>query len=90
MASGLPILAANARALPELVAQGANGYLFEPGQTEAAAQGMAYLAEHRDQWNHMGQLSRERAMVHSLENTIRRYEDIYCQAIVLHGKKGRR
>ncbi len=77
MATGLPILAANARALPELVTHEINGYLFEPGQTEAAACGMAYLADHREEWQRMGWASRKRAVAHSLENTIQRYEAIY-------------
>ncbi|MCD6512438.1 MAG: glycosyltransferase [Thermoplasmata archaeon] len=31
MASGLPVVGANARAIPEFVIDGVNGYLFEPG-----------------------------------------------------------
>jgi 1,2-diacylglycerol 3-alpha-glucosyltransferase len=84
MASGRPVLAANARALPELVAHGENGYLFEPGQSEAVADGMAYLVDHRDEWPRMGQASREHAVEHSLENTIRRYEEVYQKAIECH------
>ena len=37
MASGLPIVAANAVALPHLVHDGENGYLFEPGNVEEMA-----------------------------------------------------
>ena len=37
MASGLPIVAANAVALPHLVHDGENGYLFEPGDVDALA-----------------------------------------------------
>lgn len=77
MASARPVLAANARALPELVTHGVNGYLFEPDQAESVAQGMAYLVDHRDQWQNMGRASRSRAVAHSLDNTIRRYEEIY-------------
>lgn len=77
MASGLPILAANARALPELVTQGENGCLFAPNQVEAVAAGMAELVARRSDWPRMGQASRARAETHSLDNTIRRYEAIY-------------
>ena len=34
MASGLPVVAANAMALPHLVHDGENGYLFEPGDVD--------------------------------------------------------
>lgn len=77
MASGKPILAANARALPELVTDGVNGRLFEPANAEAAAKAMALLADGRKDWLKMGVASRSRAMAHSLENTIRRYEALY-------------
>lgn len=81
MASGLPILAANARALPEIVIPGENGYLFEPNQVEAVASGMIGLIDHRDAWGRMGRSSRARAVEHSLQNTIHRYEAIY-QAVL--------
>jgi glycosyltransferase involved in cell wall biosynthesis len=74
MASGLPVLAANARALPELVTPGVNGALFEPNQVEAVAAGMAALIDQREAWERMGGASRARAVEHSLQNTIRRYE----------------
>jgi 1,2-diacylglycerol 3-alpha-glucosyltransferase len=77
MASARPVLAANARALPELVTHRVNGYLFEQDQVESVAQGMAYLLDHRDQWQVMGYASRSRAVAHSLDNTIRRYKEIY-------------
>ncbi len=37
LASGLPVVAANAMALPHLVHPGENGYLYEPGDIEAFA-----------------------------------------------------
>lgn len=79
MASGRPILAANARALPELVTHKENGYLFESGNVDAVVEGITYLIDHRADWERMGISSRSRAVQHSLENTIRRYEEIYLQ-----------
>jgi len=77
MATGRPILAANARALPELVAHGVNGYLFRPDDPQDAALWMARLLDERDRWPAMGQASLERARAHSLENTIRSYCEVY-------------
>jgi glycosyltransferase involved in cell wall biosynthesis len=80
MASGRPVLAANARALPELVTTGINGYLFAAGQPEDAARGMAFLADCRAEWARMGRVSHARAVEHSLASTISKYEEIYRRA----------
>jgi len=77
MATGRPVLAANARALPELVENGVNGYLFRPGDAEDVARRMNQLVAERDRWAEMGQASWERVRLHSLENTLRRYEEVY-------------
>lgn len=77
MACARPVLAANARALPELVAPGMNGLLFEPGSVNSAAQAMLGLVEARAEWERMGWASRSRAAAHSLENTIGQYEALY-------------
>jgi 1,2-diacylglycerol 3-alpha-glucosyltransferase len=85
MASGLPILAANARALPELVEHQVNGYLFEGGNAIEAARGIAALADNRDQWAAMGQASLLKVRPHSLSNTIQRYINLY-QSLLLQPK----
>jgi 1,2-diacylglycerol 3-alpha-glucosyltransferase len=77
MACGKPILAANGRALPELVEPGVNGYLFQPVQPEDAAHKMNQLMEEREKWSAIGQASFERSQQHSLQNTIMHYEEQY-------------
>ncbi|MGD0574751.1 MAG: glycosyltransferase [Anaerolineales bacterium] len=77
MASGLPILAARAKALPELVSEGVNGYLFRAGDALDAARHMAILADHPERLPEMGAASLERAQLHSLEDALRNYEKIY-------------
>src|SRR5215212_4945460 len=81
MACGKPILAANGRALPELVEPGVNGYLFQPTQAEDAARKMNQLIENREKWTTMGQVSFERSQAHSLRNTITYYEEQYRVAV---------
>jgi 1,2-diacylglycerol 3-alpha-glucosyltransferase len=81
MACGKPILAANGRALPELVEQEVNGYLFQPNQPEDAARQMNQLIEERAKWPAMGQASFERSQKHSLQNTITYYEEQYRMAM---------
>jgi len=80
MSCGKPILAANGRALPELVEPGVNGYLFQPAQPEDAARKMHQLMEECRKWSAMGQASFERSQGHSLQNTITHYEEQYRMA----------
>lgn len=77
MATAKPILAANARALPELVSNGVNGTLFSPGDVDDVLRGILWLLDHRFEWERMGDASRSRALAHSINNTIRRYEELY-------------
>ncbi len=78
MATGRPILAADAQALPELVENGVNGYLFRAGSADDAARRMAQLIAERERWPAMGAASLQRAQAHSLANTIARYEELYA------------
>jgi 1,2-diacylglycerol 3-alpha-glucosyltransferase len=77
MSCGRPVLAANARALPELVKDGVNGYLFTPGDPSDAACRMAQLVGERAHWPDMSRASLARVAPHRLENTLRRYEELY-------------
>src|SRR5574340_411803 len=81
MASGLPLLLADAMALPELVTPGENGYLFKPGDPREAAQAMDRLLSERDRWPEMGAASLERAKAHSLDVTVERYAGLYVQVL---------
>jgi glycosyltransferase involved in cell wall biosynthesis len=77
MACARPVLLAEAVALPELVTDGQNGYLFRPGDPIDAARCMALLADHPENWPAMGVISQEKANYHSMENTLKQYESIY-------------
>ena len=77
LASGRPVLAARARALPELVEHGHNGYLFRTDDAEDAAQGMLWLSERLDQFEAMSSASLAIAKSHDLPNTIQRFIALY-------------
>ncbi len=81
MSSGLPILAANARALPELVGHKENGYLFKLNSVSDAARGLAFLADNKHLWPQMRTVSLAKADSHSLANTIRHYTNLYKNLI---------
>ncbi len=67
--------------LPELVTPGVNGYLFKPNDAEDAAHYMQLLAIQPERWEEMGRAGLEKAQVHSLENTVQRFEEIYKKSL---------
>jgi 1,2-diacylglycerol 3-alpha-glucosyltransferase len=87
MATGRPVLAADARALPELVRSGVNGCLFRAGDVEDACRRITQLADERARWAMMGEASLAIARSHSLGSTLHRYEELYrcLQAACLAG-----
>lgn len=80
MASGLPILAARARALPELVTPGVNGSLFAAHDSADTARTIDQLVKQCDRWNAMGLASRAKAELHARERIVKRYVQWYQQA----------
>ena len=89
MACGKPVLAANARALPELVKDGVNGYLFAPGNAGDAARRMAQLADERERWPAMSAAGLARVSQHSVGDTVRRYQELYCMLLPATPAAGR-
>lgn len=76
-ASGLPIVAANAGALPELVRPGGNGYLFPPGDSLAMAEAIVRILRDRELARNMAEASRQIAQAHDINETYRHYEELY-------------
>jgi len=81
MACGLPVVAANALALPELVTPDVNGELFRPGDSAAAAHAIEMLSGHRDRWTEMSRSSRRRAEKHDISRTVSAYEKLYAEIL---------
>jgi glycosyltransferase involved in cell wall biosynthesis len=86
MACARPVLASDARALPELVENGVNGQTFRSGDDADAAAAIVKLVECREKWPAYGQASLKRAQAHSLPFTIDRYEQLLQEAVQLHNK----
>ncbi len=78
MASGLPIVAANAVALPHLVHDGENGYLFEPGNAEELAARLTdVLTAAPEERLRMQQASLDGVRVHDIGRTLDTFEALY-------------
>lgn len=78
MASGLPVVAADAMALPHLVHHGENGYLYQPGNIEEFAQRLTdvLLATKRDR-ERLQRASLRIVADHDIDRTISTFETLY-------------
>ena len=78
MASGLPIIAANAVALPHLVHHGENGYLFEPDNDRELADAIVrVLAAPHEEWHRMQRASLDAVAAHDITRTLDTFEALY-------------
>lgn len=81
LACGLPVVAANAVALPHLVSPGDNGFLVEPGDVAGLAEKLGRILSCEDSRRRMGEVSRSIAVSHGHERTLSRFEEIYRSVI---------
>ncbi|MCU1585324.1 MAG: glucosyl transferase [Microbacteriaceae bacterium] len=78
MASGLPIVAANAMALPHLVHEGENGYLFEPGNSSDLAEKLSHvLTLPPAELQKMKESSLRYIAAHDIQRTLTIFERLY-------------
>jgi glycosyltransferase involved in cell wall biosynthesis len=80
MTAGLPVLAINAIALPELVYNGENGYLFEKNEKDLADKIITILKDKKALVD-MSKKSREIISEHDISKTITQFEDLYRKVI---------
>jgi glycosyltransferase involved in cell wall biosynthesis len=80
-ASGLPIVAVRATCIPEIVHNGVNGFLAEPGDVEGLGQGISTLLRDGNKVAEMGRASLALAQQHDNRFTIEAHEKLYHQLI---------
>lgn len=86
MASGLPIVGADAMALPHLVHDGENGYLFEPGNVAELTEKLTkVLTLPKDELLAFKQESVRIVQIHDIQRTITTFERLYRGEPVLDG-----
>lgn len=82
MASGLPVVAVDAMALPELCQSGRNGYLFRTGDAAGMAQAVAKILQNPAMGQQMGKQSRKIVETHhDVRKMPTHYADIYKHVI---------
>lgn len=77
LACGLPVVSANAYALPELVHHEENGFLFKPGNSEEAARYLDRLAADKELRARMGQKGLEIIAAHDRVRVLEDWETLY-------------
>ncbi len=81
MASGLPVIAVRAMALPELVKDGENGLLFESENIEALSNCIYRIFSNQELRKKMGATSLNYIRPHNIENIIYEFEVMYEKAL---------
>lgn len=78
MASGLPVIAANAMALPHLVHHGENGYLFQPGDVDGLCDQLErVLLMPQEQRDELGRTGLKMVQAHDIDTTMELFERLY-------------
>ncbi len=81
MASGLPVVASNGGALPELVKDGINGFLVNPFSFQEFAQKIILLLKDKKLLKRMGEESLNLIKAHDINLTFQKLKDIYLSLI---------
>ncbi|MBU0531111.1 MAG: glycosyltransferase family 4 protein [Candidatus Uhrbacteria bacterium] len=76
LSCGVPVIASKIGGIPELIKQGENGYLFEPGDTQSFLHTLEQLYYKRDQWFERGDEIRMSMSEHSMTYYLDRFEEI--------------
>lgn len=78
MASGLPVIGADAMALPHLIHDRENGYLFTPGDANELAEKMTIvLTAEPAEYDRMKRESLKAVEVHDIQSTLNTFEALY-------------
>lgn len=80
-ATGLPIVAVDAGAVKEVCQNNINGALCKPGDINAIARGMKKILTDKKVQAEYSKNSLEIVKKHDLKNTLKRFEEIYTEAI---------
>jgi glycosyltransferase involved in cell wall biosynthesis len=81
MASGLPIVASRLGGIPDIVREGENGLLFQPGNVEELARAIRFLLDNPDERERMGRAGRRMVEDYSWTRIARETEKIYQELL---------
>ena len=81
MGTGLPIVASRVQGIDELVADGVNGALFDPGDVDGLAHALVKLINAGEGRNEMGKASTERVKPYDWKNIANAYLSLYADIL---------
>lgn len=81
LASGLPVVGAAAEAIPELIKDGKNGFLFEPDKPEKAAEFVENLLRDENLRKNLSKNTVKYVKRHSIESVCTEWERIYKKVV---------
>jgi glycosyltransferase involved in cell wall biosynthesis len=81
MASGLPIVASRLGGIPDLVREGENGILFEPGEVDELAQVLGYMIDNPEERWKMGRAGKKMAEDYSWAKIAQKTEEVYQELL---------
>jgi len=87
LSSGTPVVATRVGGVPEIIAEGRDGLLVEPGDSEELAEAVASLLKSPSLWSKMSLNARKKAVEkYSIDKVGRLYEETYFEALELARK----
>lgn len=80
--NGTPVIGSKIGGIPELIDEGHNGFLFEPGNVDELRNKLQYLIEHPSELNDLEKGAFKSRKKYSMDIHIGRLEDIYKELLV--------
>lgn len=77
MASGIPIIASDLGGIPDIIKNGENGLLFEPGNIKELSQALEYFLQNEDDRLKMGKIGEKKSKNYSWDKIAYETEEIY-------------
>ncbi len=84
---GVPVIGSNVGSIPELIHEGYNGFLFEPGNAEQLKEILEYAILNQDKLKKMRENCINTAKKYSVENNLYKLEEIFKEAIKLNQRR---
>lgn len=88
MATRTPVIAARIGGIPELVGDGVNGYLFEPGDAADLAAKMAIFVAHPERISVLGDAGFHKIRDNSFDSSVRKLLSVYDEPVLASGSPG--
>jgi glycosyltransferase involved in cell wall biosynthesis len=81
MALGLPIVATQAGGIPEMILDGKDGLLVQPGDAQSLAEAILYLTDHPDIAQNLGNNAKLSVQAFDINQTVETYIDLYSRLV---------